>query len=1034
VTHHLTIIAGTDAGLSEAFSQWAEADLMDATAFVDLGDASVGLDTPVLWARSGSTVRSTLEEVLTSEMWPAVSFVSVRTGQLGSVENSSITAEAAILDAVRSSFLGDCDFRAFTVGIAEPDGSFGANLFDPNWDLHLLHDPILIADADVAVLPIRDRDRPSTCLLTALLVAGGFRWQGEPLIDLHDDPAGLVVPARIIRAQLRVVNAGKFIDDVLVGAFPESGPWTVPSGVSAIGDRTGSTIDRALADSIGSAVGFEFRPFQPPRLPAPDQIGILAGLKLFTRNFVAAARKAPVLVIDRFTTNIGEGIAAAAQQLTFGDQSSVVMRFRPGLSSGDTDDLLTRLQEVGMPDTGSPAIPDPHPWTLLCDASFGLIDGGDLPDGVPTPMRDTQRLLYLNPTAIGPAPDDAGFDVSSLEVELLGLDQDLEHIKPMDIENARALDNALTQVSLADQTTSSDSGAAQGSSTIRSTVENDDDDDDDDDDRESGPEIHRRDHPDFDPSSYQPLAAFYQGPAPQTPDDYKTNQILHQEALREHDPICGPWKAENRCDHCGTSFHHGVCYLHEPSGELVHIGHICAKNSSLQLPEQDPSQLIIQSLQDRWQRWLVSRRNCLLWQIGTYLAAATDNAREGLATGMAEREAPDRSTEDVEMAQAKLRLATIRSMAASLLAGAATIASFFFVFIPLLLVLVLFGGAILALITRGTLLTRELARVQTRQAAGHRTRQIALLKIQHSSTELARLVNARSQFSDWQAMIRTVVHRPYSRLDSTDTGESTPNTVSRPQSYVHGTADPTQQQLRAVQRHALQMTFHSGWLKTVFLEMKQRWQTDYSEDVLWAGEHAPEPESDNSPPGAVRAHIPGTNEPVYSPREDFRSRMLGGQLQPAVIAVLTDEIVEWLSDRSLDELLSPVSVVGPGRALNGQPPEAFLRGLAIPLEEIPMFQPQVFGTDPDALHLRLNNLDSSHPADSDASPLIDPETVSPGRDLVFASFRVVLSPPISPDWLAGYKGTSGGPSSGSPGGDTTDGPTDGPTDDTYPVV
>ena len=1024
MTHHLTIIAGAGGGLTEAFCQWAEADLMDATAVVDLGDASVGLDTCVLWARSGSTSKLTLEEVLTSEMWPAVSFVSVRTGQLSSLESSTVTVEAAILDAVRSSFLGDCDFRAFTVGIAEPDGSFGANLFDPNWDLHLLHDPILIADADVAVLPIRDRDRPLTCLLTALLATGGFRWQTEPLIDLHDDPAGLVVPARVVRAQLRIVNAGKFIDDVLAGAFPKSGPWIVPSGVSAIGAPDGSAVDRELADRIGSAVGFKFRPFQPPRLPAPEQIGILAGLQLFTRNFVAAARKAPILVIDRFTTKIGEGIAAAAQQLTFGDQSSVVMRFRPGLSSGDTDDLLLRLREVGMPDTGLPAIPDPHPWTLLCEASFGLIDGGDLPDGVPTPMRDTQRLLYLNPTSVGPPPDDSSFGMSSIELDLLGLDQDLEHIEPMDIENARALDCALSQVSLPNEKTSNDPSATQGSSATRSTAENGEE------DRDTGPEIHRPDHPEFDPTNYQPLAAFYQGPAPQTPEEYKAGQVLHEEALRERVPIDGPWQADNRCDHCGTSFYHGVCYLYEPTEELVHIGHICAKKSSLRRLEQDPSQLIIQSLQDRWQRWLVSRRNCLLWQVGTHLAAAIDNARQGLADGMAEREAPDRSTEDVEMAQAKLRLATIRSMVASLLAGAATIASFFFVLIPLLWVLVPFAGALLALITRGTLLTRELARVQTRQAAGHRTRQIALLKIQHSSTELARLVNARTQFADWQEMIRTVVHRPYGRLDSTNAEGSIAGSVSRPQSFVHGRADPTQQQLRAVQRHARQMTFRNGWLNTVFLEMKQQWQMDYSEDVLWAAERAPEPESDNSPPGAIRANIPGTNEPVYSPREDFRSRMLGGQLQPAVTAVLTEVIVDWLSDMSLDELLSPVSVTGPGRALNGQLPESFLRGLAIPLEEVPLLQPQVFSNDPDALHLRLHNLDSSYPAEPDVSPLIDPETVSPGRDLVFASFRVVLSPPIPPNWLAGYTGTGGEPRS-----ETTDGnTTDGPTDDASPVV
>ncbi len=1001
MSHHLTIVAG-DRGLGETFAQWAKADLMDATAFVDLGSAGEELDASVCWTRSRLTTLATLEEVATLERWDPVTLVSVRSDNLSSFSTAWFEAEALLLDTLHSLFLSNVEFQAFTVGIAEPNGSYGADLFDPNWQLHLLHDPILIADADVAVLPIRARDRPTTCLLTALLAAGGFRWQEESLLNLRDNPVGRVLPARIVRAQLRLVNAGRFIDDVLARAFPDSGPWIVPPDVQAIMAR--SPIRSEWARRLSVEVGFTPRPFTSPHAKAPAQISILAGLRLFIRNFVDAARKVPLNLIDIGVTKIGEGVAEAAQGLTFGDQSSVVMKFRPGLTRDDTDSLLEHLQEVGMPETGPSAIPDPRPWTLIRQACFGLVDGGDLPEGLEIPKFDTQRLLYLDPTAIGPAPDEADFSLSPLEFGLLELDAGLEHIGPMDVDNARAVARALADISDWDQTAESNPPPAAIPPTAPSTPSAEE--------HDARPEVHRPDHPDFDPSAYRPVTAFYQGPLPEIPEEYKIPQVVHQEALREHESIDGPWHKENRCDHCGTpSFHHGVCYIHEPTDRLVHVGHICAKKSGLLLPDENPAEGVLLSLQDRWQRWLVARQHSLLWQIGTHLAEATDNARHGLATGMAEREAPDRSTEEVEKVRAKLRLGTIRSGAASVVAGIATIANIFLVFIPFLWLVAAFVGMCTALITQGIRFTRELARVQTRQDAGARTRREALLKVSHYSGEFARLVNARDQFQDWQAVIRRVVHQPYGRPDVNSEGELTSDDIMRPQSYVHGTANPTSHQLGKAQNNARRTTFKRGWLTTVFLEMKQRWEDDYATAVLYADGEVPEPESDNSPAGSVRSRVPGSNKPIFAEREDFRIRLTGGQFDEVVVAVLTDNIVEWLADQSLDELLSPVSVTGPGRALSGLSPEKFLRGLEEPLAEVPKFLPDVFSTTPDALPLRVDNLDSSHPEESDAAALIVPSAVSPGRDLVFARFRLLLSPPAKPTMLAGFTGDTSPPAS-----------------------
>jgi hypothetical protein len=1008
---HLTILAvdltGPDAKFGETFDQWAAEDLMDAVALIDLADAGRALEAPVTWVRAQDSTTCTLEEVLTGERWPAVTFVSVRPGPLSSIDSIRCDQELELLDAVRSSFLSGCEFRAYTVSCAEPEGDFGPELFDPRWDAHFLHDLVLIADPEVAVLPLRARDRPSACLLTALLVAGGFRWFEEPVLSLHDDPAGKVTPVRLIRTQLRVVNSGHVVDDVLAGAFPESGPWIVPPGINAIPASHRSPIEPEVSARIADASGFAFRRFQAPPTHRASEIGVLKGLRLFLRNFIAAAKKAPLLVIDQFATRVGEGVAAAAQHLTFGEHSKVVMRFRPGMSNNDSDNLLFRLQEVGMPDTGPPAIPDPKPWILLREAAFGLVDGGDLPEGVPTPMHDTQRLLYLDPAAVGPAPDDAAFSLSDLEVELLDLGTDLSEIGSMDVVNARAVEAALARFTVG----ADDNGESSTDLPLDSDAPSKPDQEAEVSDDASRPEYHRPDHPEFDPTNYLAVAAFYQGPSDVVPDQYGTHQTMHKDALREHELIDGPWKAEGRCDHCGTSFHHGVCYRHTPSGLLVNIGHICARKSSLPIPDKDPSRMIVLSLQDRWRSWLMIRRNCLLWQVGNHLATAIDDARQSLANGMVEREAPDSSMEDVEAAQAKLRLATLRNLALSVLTGLGTVANLIFSFFPFFWILIPFAGFVVGLLARGLVLTRELARVQTRQGAGLRTRKTALLKIQHSSTELARLINTRDQFYDWQAVIRTVAHRPFgSLLDAGEVSDETV-TIDRPQSFVLSTSIPNQEQITRAQMQARLTSFKSNWLSEAFLQMREQWQGEYKRDVLWTGGGALEPESDNSPAGAVRARIPGTNEEVFSPREDFGIRVTSNRLHSAVNRVHTDAIVTRLSDTPLDDLISPVTVTGPGRALNGCRPEEFLRALRIPLNEVEGFRPEIFGNDQAALPFKLDNLEMSFPEDEsngdEPPPLFVAADVRPGRALMFVSFRIVLSPLIDPRLLAGYQESPG---------------------------
>ena len=1018
---HLTILlaesSAAESAFAAVFDEWVEVDLLEAVALVDISETGSGLNAPAVWVYEGERSSATLRDVLTGAMWKQITVVAVRSNNLSSYSTTRFDSEDQVLETVEAAFPKHDGVRAYTVAITEPTGTFGPDHFRPVWDCHLLHDPNLIADASVAVLPVEPQDRPQTCLMTALLAAGGLRWQGKPLFDLSDVAAGLVRMLRVTRGQLRVINAGRFCDDVLAGAFPASGPWTTPPDLQAVQAPPGSHISSEIVTDLATVAELGFEAFTPRPSPAPDQIGILAGVRMFFRHFGDALRKAPFWAIDRIVTKGGETAAAAINKWTFGDMASVVIKFKPAPLKAQIDKELTSLQRAQMPDTGPPSIPNPVPWKTLRDTAFGLVDGGDLPQGVHTPTYDTQRLLFVDPWAIGPAPNDETFGVSEVEIEILELDlpDSAKNVDPMDVITARAIDQALTdRINFDPLEETSDPDEGQVQHAVDPPRESSDDSNDSGEDQANKPAIHRPSHPKFDPANYTVVSSFYKGPYGDLPAEYERHQPIYDDAHRNYELVEGNFKDKGQCDQCGARFHHGVAYLHNPSGLLLHVGHICARKNHMPLPDEDPTLELAQRLYHRWQAWVTRRQNSLLWQVGDHIARAIDDARQQLARGREELEkssGADAAGGGYGQEQARLRMWSIRALTASLATIGGAIAWVLLTAIPFLVPIITACTVIASLVIRLGYLTRDLARLQTLSNAGDHLKKNARDRIQHSAKQLARLVNARDQFEDWQAVIRTVVHTPFGDLKTFEERIEVTASVSRPQSFVYATARPSPKQLTAAQLNARAMTVHRGWLTTAFLEMQGRWRDDYGSDLLWPSDQPLDPSSDNSGAGTVRARMPGTNDPVYAPRQDFRTRMVAGRLHEAVIAVHTTAIIEWLMDvalddeqnLSLDDLLSPVQVIGPGQALDGLSPSEFLQGLNVDISEVPDFPAVVFCDSVDAMPLKTDNIDLSLPDSPEESQLFSPHAIAQGRDLVFASCRMVFSKSLLPSLLRGHR-------------------------------
>lgn len=97
-------------------------------------------------------------------------------------------------------------------------------------------------------------------------------------------------------------------------------------------------------------------------------------------------------------------------------------------------------------------------------------------------------------------------------------------------------------------------------------------------------DIHRP--ADIIPANYWFVEEFYQGSSEEMWDCYKAeHQFLDNELgspWHESDKLFdGNYKTKGTCDHCGAHFAYGVVYKHEPTGEYICVGHICASNTMM---------------------------------------------------------------------------------------------------------------------------------------------------------------------------------------------------------------------------------------------------------------------------------------------------------------------------------------------------------------------------------------------------------------------------------------------------------------------
>ena len=448
--------------LADVLQEWSDAGLL---ATVGWTSVSSGLNARPRTRISdqGECKESDLFELLTSRIWSQVTVVAIRQPQLHTLSKERFNNEVALLQTIENSFSAhkQLEFSSFTVSIGEEKGLV-YRAFSPYWKMHILHEPVVRIDQAVASQPMWDDHRHLLVALLAISTAGGFVWQyGSLVAGLADPVNGSHRPIRIGRAYLRVVSAGRLTDEVLSGAFPASGPWSIPSDVpNSIAVPPGSLLGDNVVSAINAKGGFQYKTWIAPKREKPKNMGILQAIKLFLREFFNALKSIPMGIVERLKEEVEDFV----QKTTFGANASILVRFDPSKDVLDPDEVLHAIRNLHLNADVDP-IGNSEAWEVLQRVSMSCVDGGRFPSDIPVPSKGSSRLVYTDPSAIGPSPSDVSFTTSDFERALLNLEDSHSTVTSMAIEDAKTLQLRLealrTELSQAESAASNSLPAAK---------------------------------------------------------------------------------------------------------------------------------------------------------------------------------------------------------------------------------------------------------------------------------------------------------------------------------------------------------------------------------------------------------------------------------------------------------------------------------------------------------------------------------------------------------------------------------------------
>ncbi len=832
---NLTVCAGVHPALYEPhLAAWASAGLISGVASCSLQSLSGSFaEADCRFADGTSWLESRLDEVLRRERYETVTLVVLRTDGL-SADPRLIQLEAGALDAMRRKFLAvDVRLRAVTVAVARPGAAFAQEAFSPMWDLHLLHDSRILADAHSPYLSLTEDDAPGLCALTALCAGGSWSFSDEPWIA--DEQIDRVVkPVRLVRPQLRIVLAEKFDVEEASGLVFTSSPWPEPSDLDTQRSNPGVFPPMSFVRPLAEGCRFVCA----PSAPDPEETDV-------------AWRRMISLKGGRFVKAVKALFAPLEPPSPTNDVEQALETF-DSLRQDDAASTVNSLRLAGMPGLATGLRATPKTWEFMRQALYGLVDGSEMPAGVrrppPTPGSDQdQRLIWCDPSMVAPSPDAEPFNLPPMAAAELGV----EKVDALDAALCRRVQRFIDKEE--ERRRAREERLAQGEEDAEDeaawdeAAAGEDGDADDIDERQFG----------FSQTSRTPVEV------DEADETSRSSQVGSEIDSDSDDPFAAYRPEDDEADDDELF-----------ARQVLSEAHRRAEDAEAN--DETAGGLALDSFKRSWGDWLSRWRWTPLWGLADHLA----NALETAAANFALKKSRCHSQKEYEYAvssKRKFKRVLILIGIAAVIGGLVILERHlgllgnlfqigvrtdslvdFYLFIGL----VGLGVAALGYFSKEAALD-SLDYVEAEEERLERSKDA-----QVSALELTRLHTASVEFDDHQKVIRRMLHEPFGRFVRTPRKSLEALEEEHvPASMLIALAQVRSDRMEEICLRMRSEIFRQGWVAAAHEQAERFWSRHYEQKV---NDEFPLPDEDNGPAGAARYRDVLTGAALPGPREHFR--------------------------------------------------------------------------------------------------------------------------------------------------------------------
>jgi hypothetical protein len=260
----------------------------------------------------------------------------------------------------------------------------------------------------------------------------------------------------VARSFGRVVRGSGLVDQVLQRMFAIRGggsPILAQSAGGAPARDPDGLVARTVAEFTARADGGSLN-HRPPKAgehrPIRVTVGLLQAITMLFSFLFSRLRALPGETVDQLRGGMERRLERFVQHATFGDGSMVAARF--GSRSGDNPNgepandaarSARRHAEEILAQLESPASPPASPrlWQEFRSVCFGLVDGGELPGCVESPLDGSTRQILVDGSPVVAPPEERRFRLADVlpsgETGRPGAQVPLRECDPYQAEEAR---------------------------------------------------------------------------------------------------------------------------------------------------------------------------------------------------------------------------------------------------------------------------------------------------------------------------------------------------------------------------------------------------------------------------------------------------------------------------------------------------------------------------------------------------------------------------------------------------------------------